>query len=148
VLLHENPSLTQLNANQHADNEPSAEQDQIHACHCMSLPTVSQNTQYFLHAGCGLACAMASAEMALFAAALSVWFDHLEVLPLRLDHSEESSLWFDGFIIRRRRLCGSIIRRSCLCGLFLRRHCLCRRTVFCGYAIFAEVPSLWRCRLF
>jgi hypothetical protein len=63
---------SQLNANQHADNEPSTEQDRIHACHCMSLPTASQNTQYYLQAGYGLACAVASAEMAPFVGALSL----------------------------------------------------------------------------
>jgi hypothetical protein len=35
------------------------------------LPTASQNTQYYLQAGYGLACAMASAEMALFAEAFA-----------------------------------------------------------------------------
>jgi hypothetical protein len=37
----------------------------------MSLPTASQNTQYFLQAGYGLACAVASAEMALFVEAFA-----------------------------------------------------------------------------
>jgi hypothetical protein len=37
----------------------------LDACHCMSLPLAMQNTQYYLQAGCGLACAMASVEMAL-----------------------------------------------------------------------------------
>jgi hypothetical protein len=61
----------QLNENRHSDNQPSTEQDQIHACHCVSLPIASQNTQYYLKAGYGLACAMASAEMALFVGAVS-----------------------------------------------------------------------------
>jgi hypothetical protein len=41
----------------------------------MSLPIASHNTQYDLQAGYGLACAVASAEMALFVGALSlsVW---------------------------------------------------------------------------
>jgi hypothetical protein len=116
VLLHENPSSYQSNANQHADSEPLTEQDQIHACHCMSLPTVSQNTQYYLQAGCGVACAMASAEVALFVGALSFavrsvggvvfavrsfWRRVLcgsilsEASSLRFDHSEESSLRFN-----------------------------------------------------
>jgi hypothetical protein len=41
----------------------------------MSLPTASQNTQYYLQAGYGLAYAVASAEMALFVGALSLRFD-------------------------------------------------------------------------
>jgi hypothetical protein len=38
----------------------------------MSLPTASWNTQYYLQAGYELACAVASAEMALFAEAFAV----------------------------------------------------------------------------
>jgi hypothetical protein len=94
-----NPSSSQSNANPHADNKRTTEQDQIHACHCMSLPIASQNTQYYLQAGYGLARAVASAEMALFAEALSVRFDHLEALS-----------------VPRRCLCGSIIWRRCLFG--------------------------------
>jgi hypothetical protein len=45
VLLHENPSSSQSNAYRHANNEPSTEQEQIHACHCMSLPIAFQNTR-------------------------------------------------------------------------------------------------------
>jgi hypothetical protein len=37
----------------------------------VSLPIASQNTQHYLKAGYGLACAMARAEMALFVGALS-----------------------------------------------------------------------------
>jgi hypothetical protein len=88
VSLHENPSSSQSNANRHADNKRSTKQDQIHACHCMSLPIASQNTQYYLQAGCGLApCAVASAKMALFAeafaGALSLQFDPYGALSLR-----------------------------------------------------------------
>jgi hypothetical protein len=72
VLLHENPTLSQSNANRHSNNKRSTKQDQIPACHCMSLPTASQNTQHYLQAGYGLACAVASAEMALFLGALSL----------------------------------------------------------------------------
>jgi hypothetical protein len=54
------------------------EKDQIQACHCMSLPIVSQSTRYCLQAGYGLACAVANAEMALFAKALSLGFDDVE----------------------------------------------------------------------
>jgi hypothetical protein len=86
VLLHENPSSSQLNANRHADNEPSlTEQDQIHACHCISLPIASQNTQYYLQAGYGLACAMASAQMALFEGALSFAVRSVGGVVLRFD---------------------------------------------------------------
>jgi hypothetical protein len=46
VLLQANPSSAQSNSNRHADKEPSMVQDQIHACHCMSLPTASQNAQF------------------------------------------------------------------------------------------------------
>ena len=79
----------------------------------MSLPTASQNTQYYLEAGYGLACAVASAEMALFGEAFaeaassfvvgSVWGvvfcgriclgRHL----LRYDPFGASSFWFDPF---------------------------------------------------
>jgi hypothetical protein len=95
VLLQANPSSSQLNAKKHADNEPWTEQDTIHACHCMSLPIASQNAQCYLQAGCGLACAMARAKMDLFAKALSLQFDHVEVCPLWFDHAEVMSLWFD-----------------------------------------------------
>jgi hypothetical protein len=37
----------------------------------MSLPIASQNAQYYLQTGCGLACAVSSAGMALFVGALS-----------------------------------------------------------------------------
>jgi hypothetical protein len=55
----------------------------------MSLHIASQNTQYYLQAGYGLACAMASAGMALFAETFA------EVMSLRFDHSEALSLWYD-----------------------------------------------------
>jgi hypothetical protein len=48
----------------------------------MSLPTAFQNTQYYLQAGYGLACAVASTEMALFVGALSLRFDLLRFGPL------------------------------------------------------------------
>jgi hypothetical protein len=80
VLLQANPSSSRSNTNRHADNEPSTEQDQIHACHCMSLPFATQNTQYYLQAGCGLACVVAIAGTAHFAEALSLHFDHAEAL--------------------------------------------------------------------
>jgi hypothetical protein len=106
VLLHENPSSSQLNANRHANKKRSTEQDQIHACHCMSLPSAPPpNTQYYLQAGYGVACAVASAEMALFA----------EALRRRC---------LCGTIIWRRRLCRSIMRRRCVCGSIMRRCCL------------------------
>jgi hypothetical protein len=41
----------------------------------MSLPIAFQNTQYYLQAGDGLACAMASIKMALFVGASSLRFD-------------------------------------------------------------------------
>jgi hypothetical protein len=31
-------------------------------CHCISLPFASPNSQYYLHAGCGLACAIVSLQ--------------------------------------------------------------------------------------
>jgi hypothetical protein len=46
VLLHENPTSSQSNANGHSDKKRSTEQDQIHACHCMGLPNASLNTQF------------------------------------------------------------------------------------------------------
>jgi hypothetical protein len=102
VLLQANPSSSQSNANQHADSEPLTMQDQIHVCHCMSFPIASQNTQYYLQAGYGLACAMASSEMALFAEALSLRFDHEEASFLRFNHAEALFLRFDNiFVITR-----------------------------------------------
>jgi hypothetical protein len=62
VLQHENPSSSELNANHHANNKWSTLQDQIHSCRCMSLPTASQNIQYYLKAGCGLACAVVNLQ--------------------------------------------------------------------------------------
>jgi hypothetical protein len=97
LLLQANPSLSQSNANWHAENEPLTEQDQIHACHCMSLPTASQNTQYYLQAGYGLACAMASA---------------------RRNGS------FCGGVCRDIVFCGSILPRRVFCGSIMRRRCL------------------------
>jgi hypothetical protein len=92
--LQANPSLSQSNANRHADKEPSTEQDQI--CPCMSLLIASQNTKYYLQAGCGQACAgVASAKMAHFAEALSLWFDHVEALSLRFDHVQVLSFRSD-----------------------------------------------------
>jgi hypothetical protein len=88
VLLHEIPSSSNSNANPHSDKKRSTEQDRIHTYHFMSLPIASQNTQYYLQAGYGVACSVASAEMTLFVTALSVRFDHLEALPLRFDHAE------------------------------------------------------------
>jgi hypothetical protein len=40
----------------------------------MTLPIASQNTQYHLQAGCGLACAVASAKMAFFVEAFTEAF--------------------------------------------------------------------------
>jgi hypothetical protein len=108
VLLHENPSSSQLHENRHSDNQPSTEQDRIHACHCMSLPLASQNAQCYLQAGYGLACAVASAEMALFVGALSfavpsVWGNVLcgsilsEACLLRFGLFGASSFWFNPF---------------------------------------------------
>jgi hypothetical protein len=51
----------------------------------MSLPTASQNTQYYLQAGFGLACAVASTEMALFGEAFA------EASSLRCDPFGASS---------------------------------------------------------
>jgi hypothetical protein len=98
-----------LNANQHANNEPPTEQDQIHACHCISLPLSSQYTQYYLQAGYGLACAVASAKMALFAEALSLRFDPFGAMSfvvrsiwgivfcgsINWNHLDALRLWFD-----------------------------------------------------
>jgi hypothetical protein len=58
----------------------------------MSLPFATKNTQYYLQAGCGLACAVASAEMALFVGALSLRFDLSEACSLRFDHVEACPL--------------------------------------------------------
>jgi hypothetical protein len=66
-------------------NKPSTKHDRIHACHCMNLPTASQNTQYCRRAGCWLACSMASAKMALFAEASSLRFNHAEALSVHFD---------------------------------------------------------------
>jgi hypothetical protein len=78
---HHRPNRMQINM-------PTTTTDRINACHCMSLPIASQNTQYYLQAGCGLACAVASTEMALFAEALFLRFDHLKALSLRFDVAE------------------------------------------------------------
>jgi hypothetical protein len=112
VILHESPSSSQLNANRHADKKWLTEQDQLHACHCMSLPIASQITQYCLQAGYGLAYAVASAEMALLRGRClcgSILF--------------ETCLC--GSILLRRVFCGSILLRRVLCGLILSRRCLC-----------------------
>jgi hypothetical protein len=122
VLLHENPSLSQSNANRHADNKRSTEQDQIHACHCMSLPTASQNTQYYLQAGYGLACAVASAEMALFVGALSCRFDPFGGVSFAVRSvggfvfavRSIGGTVFCGSVRWGRRLCGSILSEACL----------------------------------
>jgi hypothetical protein len=122
VLLHENPSSSQLNANRHADNEPSlTEQDQIHACHCISLPIASQNTQYYLQAGYGLACAMASAEMALFEGALSFAVRSVGGVSFAV-----RSIGGTVFAAWRRVFCGSVRWGRCLCGLILSGPCLLR----------------------
>jgi hypothetical protein len=61
----------------------------------MSLPFATKNTQYYLQAGCGLACAVASAEMALFVGALSLRFDLSEACPLQIHLSKALSSRFD-----------------------------------------------------
>jgi hypothetical protein len=106
VLLQANPSLSQSNANWHADNKPSTEQDRIHGCHCMSVPFATQNTQYVV---CGLAHAthapVASDKMALFTEAmwrhcLCGWimqrcrhlqFNDAKVLSFVFDHVKATS---------------------------------------------------------
>jgi hypothetical protein len=97
----------------------------------VSLPTASKSTQDYLQAGCGLACAVASAEMALFANGLSLCLDHAGAISLRLYAVEVSSLQIDDAVAS---LCSSIMRRSRLCGSIMRRRCLC------GWI-------MWRCRL-
>jgi hypothetical protein len=77
--------------------QPPTEQDQIHGCHCSSLPLASQNTQYYLQSGYGLACAVASAEMSLFAEALSLWFNPFGALSLWFNPFATLSLRFDPF---------------------------------------------------
>jgi hypothetical protein len=77
----------------------------------MSLPTASQNTQYYLQAGYGLACAVASAEMALFGEAFAEAASSFAV----------GSVWgvvFCATIHLGRRLFGSIRlgRRMIHCG--------------------------------
>jgi hypothetical protein len=52
----------------------------------MNLPIASQNTQYYLQAGYGLGYAEASAEMAVFAEASPLQFNHLDVLSMRFIH--------------------------------------------------------------
>jgi hypothetical protein len=107
-------------------------QDRIHASHCMSLPTAFQNTQYYLQAGYGLACAMASAETALLCGRRLCGSIHwgrrlcglilLEVFLLRFGPLGASSLWLDplgasSFAVRsfrRRVFCGSILLEACL----------------------------------
>jgi hypothetical protein len=118
----------------------------------MSLPIASQNTQHYLQASYGLACAVASAEMALFAEALFLRFDHLEALSLRFDHAEALSFAvqsFGGIVFAvqswRRRSCHLRLDQSevlplqfdiavrsfgyvVICGSIIRRRCLCVST--------------------
>jgi hypothetical protein len=109
------PNLMQI----HSDKKRSTEQDQIHACHCMSLPTASQNTQYYLQAGYGLACAVARAEMAYFVGALSLGASSFLVRSVGGVVSAVRSF-------RRRVFCGSVRRGRCLCGSILSEACLLR----------------------
>jgi hypothetical protein len=109
----------------------------------MSLSTAYQNTQYYLQAGYGLACAVASAEIALFAEALPLRFDHLEASSLRFDHAGTCLLWFDPFEASSLRFnhdgCVAFAAQSCgvvvfaaqsfrgivICGLIIWMCCLC-----------------------
>jgi hypothetical protein len=155
VLLQANPSSYQSNAIQRANNEPSTEQDRIHACQCISLPTASHDFQYYLQAGCGLACAVTSAEMACFAEALSLhfehtealsWrFDHAEALPLHFDHAEALSLHFDhteAVSLLSVMPSGWLNHTEVVSLPFIMpRWCIC------GDAVFADVLSLRRCCL-
>jgi hypothetical protein len=111
---------------------PTTTTDRINACHCMSLPIASQNTQYYLQASYGLACAVASAEMALlwgrclcgsfFSEASSLRFGPLEACLLRFDLLGASAfaVWSVGGTVfavrsfRRRVFCGSILSEACL----------------------------------
>jgi hypothetical protein len=54
---HHRPNRTQIIM-------PTPTTDQIDCRHCMSFPIASQNTQYYLKAGCGQACAVVSLKMA------------------------------------------------------------------------------------
>jgi hypothetical protein len=93
----------------------------------MSLPTASQNTQYYLQAGYGLACAVASAEMTHFVGALSLRFDPFGGASFAVRSvggiiSASLSFWrcvFCGSVHWGRRLCGSILYEACLCGSIL-----------------------------
>jgi hypothetical protein len=128
------------------------EQDQIHACHYMSLPIASQNTRYCLQAGYGLAYAVASAEMALLwghclcgSILLRGVFCGLILLRRCLCGSILLRRAFCGSIMRGRLLCGSILLRCCLCGLIMRGHLVCssimRRRRLCGsIGVFAAWP--------
>jgi hypothetical protein len=117
----------------------------------MSLPTASQNTQYYLQAGYGLACAVANAEMALFVGALSLGASSLRFDPFGgVSFAVRSvggvvfavrSFWrrvFCGSVCWGRRLCGSILSEACLLRFgqlgvsSLRFDPLLRRCVFCG----------------
>jgi hypothetical protein len=129
VLLHENPSSSQSNATRHSNNKRSTEQERIPACHCMSLPTASQNTQYYLQAGYGLAWALASAEMALFVGALSLGASSLRFDPFRGVSFAVRSVGGVVFAIRsfpRRVFCGSVCWGHRLCGSILSEACLLR----------------------
>jgi hypothetical protein len=77
----------------------------------MSLPTASQNTQYYLQAGCWLACAVASAKMALFAGALWLGASSFAVRSVGGLVSAVQSFWRRVFCgsVRWGRLCGSIL---------------------------------------
>jgi hypothetical protein len=124
VTLHENPSSSQLNANRHDDKKWLTEQDQVHACPCLSLSIASQKTQYYLQTGYGLAYAVASAEMAL------LWGRCLcrSILLRNV---------FCGSILLRRVFCGFILSRCVLCGSILLRLRLCG-----SIGVFAD----WSCR--
>jgi hypothetical protein len=77
----------------------------------MSLPTASQNTQYYLQAGYGLACAVASAEMALFVEALALGASSLRLDPFGGVSFAVRSVGGVVFAVqsfRRRVFCGSV----------------------------------------
>jgi hypothetical protein len=83
----------------------------------MSLPIASQNTQYYLQAGCRLACAVASAEMALFVGALSFAVRSIGGVVFCVSVICGSIRWgrcLFGSIRCGRRLCGSICWGHCL----------------------------------
>jgi hypothetical protein len=87
----QNPTSSQLNANQHHVNDKwSTVEDQSPPCHCTSLPIASQNTHFWqCSSGCRLAYAMASVKMSPFQWGWLIWQhllrSHLAALTSDLD---------------------------------------------------------------